>query len=72
MIIFYENNYFFLETFFPPREFINIERKGKLQNCKKSTSIIKPSIERVFSDLPMVFADKKEINITGITKEGQD
>lgn len=44
--------------YIPPREFIIIERKGKLQNCKKSTSIIKPSIERVFSDLPMVFADR--------------
>lgn len=62
MTIFSENNYFSWERFFPPGEFIIIEERENCRIAKRVIVSVKKSIERVFSDLPMVFADRLKRN----------
>lgn len=45
-------------VFFPPGEFIIIEERENCRIAKRVIVSVKKSIERVFSDLPMVFADR--------------
>lgn len=69
LLIFSENNYFSGNVFFPPGEFTIIIEEGKLQNCKKSKSISKNWIKRIFFDLALVFADRYKKKSTSLGKK---